>query len=72
MDDVLVHLRGIDTELKKDGQCEGDCQECLAGDCAPIASAMIPTARAACRHGKDAEELAALKALALELKAING
>jgi hypothetical protein len=41
MDDVLVHLRGIDTELKKDGQCEGDCQECLAGDCAPIASAMM-------------------------------
>jgi HK97 family phage prohead protease len=73
--EVREHLRGVSAELKrllkKDALCECDCDECLAGDCVdcsnpdcedPNCEGSMQTAAA------KAEETAALKMLALELK----
>jgi HK97 family phage prohead protease len=75
--DTLSQLKGIDaalkTLLKKDGLCECDCEECLAGDCADCSDPGCDDP--SCEGTKArlaAEELALLKSFAVSLKSITG
>jgi HK97 family phage prohead protease len=73
-DDVLLQLRGIDLALKallrKDDSCECDCPECLAGDCMECSDPECtdPNCDGSMLAQQQAEELAALKSFALDLK----
>jgi hypothetical protein len=73
-DDVLIHLRAIDVQLKrllsrKDSNCQCDCAECLAGNCADCSNPDCYDENCDANF-TDAEELAALKALATSLKSL--
>jgi hypothetical protein len=74
--DVLRQLRGIDLQLKrllrKDSNCQCDCPECLAGNCADCSD---PTCEDQNCEGsmaaqEEVEQLAALKSLATSLKSL--
>jgi HK97 family phage prohead protease len=74
--DTLTQLKGIDaalkTLLKKDGLCECDCEECLAGDCMDCSDpeCVDPNCEGSVKARQAAEELAMLKSFALSLKAM--
>jgi HK97 family phage prohead protease len=75
-DAVLVQLRGVSAELKrlfaKNEECACVCDECLAGDCVDCSDPECddPNCEGTMAAAQATEELAALKALSLELKAI--
>jgi hypothetical protein len=72
--DVVQELRSVSTEikrlLKKDALCQCDCPDCVAGNCADCSDSDCVDANCegSVQAAQDAEELAALKAFALELK----
>ena len=74
--EVVSALRSINVEMKrllqKDSSCTCDCGECLAGDCVDCSDAECddPNCEGSMAAQQATEELAALKALAMELKAI--
>ncbi|WP_051978651.1 HK97 family phage prohead protease [Edaphobacter aggregans] len=73
----LDQLRSIDVTLKtllrKDALCECECPECVSGDCIDCSDpdCTDPNCEGT-KARQDAEELAALKSLALSLKTIVG
>jgi hypothetical protein len=74
----LDQLRSIDVALKtllrKDGACECDCEECLAGDCEDCSNPDCedPNCEGSVKPRQDAEDLKLLKAFAIELKGSTG
>lgn len=69
--DVIQELRSVSTEvkrlLKKDGDCDCDCPECMAGNCVDCSDSDCEDPN--CEGSMAAaEELAALKQLAMSLK----
>jgi HK97 family phage prohead protease len=70
----IDQFRSIDLALKallrKDGACECDCEECLAGDCADCSNpdCVDPNCEGSMKAQQAAEELALLKSFALSIK----
>jgi hypothetical protein len=75
-DEVPTQLRGVSAELKrllaKNQQCACVCDECLAGDCVDCSDpdCTDENCEGSMLAQQQAEELAALKALAESLKSI--
>ena len=75
-DEVLAQLRGVSAELKrllaKNEECACMCDQCLDGDCVGCSNleCVDPNCEGTMAAQQATEELAALKALSLELKTI--
>lgn len=77
--DIKQHLRGIDAELRRllrrkangeDDECNCDCEQCLAGNCEDCSGDEKCAANIG-KKAREAENLAALKAFAAELKKLS-
>ena len=73
---LAAQLRGIDVALKtflrKDGACECDCEECLAGECADCSDSECIDPNCEGSVKQNDQDLKLLKAFAMELKGLMG